>query len=284
MAEANPILTAEWLRQRHHDEGMRVADMARAAGCSTSAIRRSMDRHGIFRRDDRSGAVHTARRASFDLALARRLYEDEQMACDDIGLKLGVHGSTVRRRLVENDVRIRHHNDTKRGKPSRNRIALDAAEVVGLYLKPDASMKSVGDALGVSQQVVARVLAEAGVPSKPPEAARYVGSRNPNWRPDLTPEEREKRRDMAQQAKWRTRVYERDSFTCQCCLSNQGRNLNAHHVRDHATNPDERWSLDNGVTLCAPCHRGFHSAYGLTGVDRDMLEQFIADRSAPQAA
>lgn len=282
MAEANPILTADWLRQQHHAEGVRIADMAARARCSTAAIRRALDRFGIERRDDRAGALRETRRSQFDLVRARRLYEIDQMACDDIGTLLGVHGCTIRRRLKEAGVSIRHHNDTKRGRPSRNRIELDKADVVGRYLKPTATYASVGADFGVSPQVIQRILGEAGVPAKKPEP-RY-GASNPNWRADLTPEDRLKRRDMAMQAKWRARVYERDGYTCQCCRDDRGGNLHAHHIRDHATNPAERWSLPNGITLCAPCHRAFHSAYGLTGVDGDMLDHFIADRRASQAA
>lgn len=278
MTAANPILTPDWLRQRHHDEGMRVADMASLANCTLDTVRRALDRHGIERRDDRAGRFLPTRRVSFDMALAKKLYVEDQMACTDIGVIVGINGCTVLRRLREAGVPIRHHNDTKRGRPSRNKIDLDPAQVVGQYMAPNATTKTVGAAFGVSGQVICRILREAGVPAKPPEIGRYAGSNNPRWRYDLTPDERAARRDMYQQAKWRAKVYERDGYTCQCCGDARGGNLHAHHVLAHATNPADRWKVENGVTLCAPCHRGFHSAYGLTGVNRDMLEAFIEDR------
>lgn len=281
---ANPILTAEWLRQKHVDQGVRIADLAAAAKCSTTAVRSALDRFGIERRDDRGGRHIHIRRATFDIIEARRLYEKEAMACVDIGEALGVNGSTVLRRLKEAGVHIRHHNDTKRGAKAKNRIDLDPAAVVGRYREQGATGRSVSAEFGVSPQVIFRVLAELGEPVKEPDFVRPTGPEHPSWRHDLSADERANRRDNHQQAKWRKRVYERDGYVCQCCADKSGGNLNAHHVLAHATNPADRWNVDNGVTLCAPCHRAFHSAYGLTGVDRAMLDDFIAARSRPMAA
>ena len=275
MTKRNPILTREWLRQNHVIAGTRIAELAKMAGCSTNCVRQALDRHGLRRRDERGGAVHTSRRSTFDIAEAAQLYLTGSMACNDIGLRLGVSGCTIRRRLREANISIRHHNDTKRGAKARNRIELDADLVIRQYLMPGATCKTVGRTHGVSGHVVARILSEAGVETKPADPNRYTGNRNPNWRADLTDAERESRRDTARQAKWRGKVFERDSYTCRCCGDAKGGNLQAHHVKDHATNKADRWSVDNGMTLCAPCHRAFHRAYGLTGVNRAMLDDFI---------
>lgn len=67
---------------------------------------------------------------------------------------------------------------------------------------------------------------------------------------------------------WRKEVFERDNYTCQHCKS-RGGNLEADHIkpkamilREHnittleeALNCVELWNLDNGRTLCKPCHR-----------------------------
>ena len=284
MTKQHPILTREWLGQRYVSDGARLADIAAEAQCSTTCVRNTIDRLGLPRRDDRAGRELKARWASFDLADAIRLYVDERKACNDIGALYGVNGCTVRRHLRRAGVAIRHHNDTKRGAKAKNRIDLDPERVAALYSKPGASRRSVAALVGASSQVVGRVLAEAGVPAKPTEPGRYAGSKNPNWRPDLTAAERAARRDMHKQARWRAKVYERDGYTCQCCGDARGGNLHAHHILDHATNPGDRWGVENGTTLCAPCHRAFHSAYGLTGVNRDMLDLFISVRRGPSLA
>lgn len=56
---------------------------------------------------------------------------------------------------------------------------------------------------------------------------------------------------------WRKKVYERDGYTCQLCGRVGGR-LNAHHIKTFAENPELRFDVDNGVTLCADCHKEVH--------------------------
>lgn len=56
---------------------------------------------------------------------------------------------------------------------------------------------------------------------------------------------------------WRECVFERDNFTCQFC-GVVGGDLNADHIVPFAhlvKNKMELWDLDNGRTLCVPCHK-----------------------------
>lgn len=61
-------------------------------------------------------------------------------------------------------------------------------------------------------------------------------------------------RPRAQSAQWRKAVFERDDYTCQMCYRRGGR-LQADHIRPYASNPDVRWDLSNGRTLCFECHK-----------------------------
>lgn len=56
---------------------------------------------------------------------------------------------------------------------------------------------------------------------------------------------------------WREAVYARDSFICQHC-NKVGGTLNAHHVKPWAKFPALRFEIDNGITLCVPCHKAEH--------------------------
>lgn len=53
---------------------------------------------------------------------------------------------------------------------------------------------------------------------------------------------------------WRKAVYERDNYTCQFC-GVRGTQLNADHIKPWSLFPDLRYDLENGRTLCVPCHR-----------------------------
>jgi 5-methylcytosine-specific restriction endonuclease McrA len=52
---------------------------------------------------------------------------------------------------------------------------------------------------------------------------------------------------------WRKSVFERDNFSCREC-GMKDVYLTAHHVKSFAYHPGLRYDLDNGLTLCEPCH------------------------------
>ena len=74
-------------------------------------------------------------------------------------------------------------------------------------------------------------------------------------------------RQTAEYKLWRSRVFERDNWTCQTCRI-KGVYVEAHHKKElhkiiiefnikslkDARRCNELWDLDNGVTLCSDCH------------------------------
>lgn len=52
---------------------------------------------------------------------------------------------------------------------------------------------------------------------------------------------------------WRRSVFSRDNYKCLDC-SVSGKLLNAHHVKNWADFPEDRFDVNNGQTLCEDCH------------------------------
>ena len=103
----------------------------------------------------------------------------------------------------------------------------------------------------------------------------FKGENNPNYNPNLTNEEREQGRGIEGYDKWRTSVYERDNYTCQCCGSHKSGTLNAHHKDGYHWCIERRLDVTNGVTLCEDCHNKFHHIYGNKYNTEQQWEEFI---------
>lgn len=80
-------------------------------------------------------------------------------------------------------------------------------------------------------------------------AAAKMGERNPMWKGGVTPD-----RCTSQHIKWSRAIKKRDNYTCQMCGLQSKRGMEAHHVYSFTKYPSKRYDLDNGVTLCKPCH------------------------------
>ena len=90
----------------------------------------------------------------------------------------------------------------------------------------------------------------------------YDGDKHYNWNPNLTDEERARknvhRRNTPEDFAWIKAVLKRDNYQCQICGKRNNR-LCVHHLNGHASFPEERFIVENGITLCKDHHKGFHS-------------------------
>jgi len=108
------------------------------------------------------------------------------------------------------------------------------------------------------------------------EAARgRSGPNHPNWRHDLTDDERARKRNSNKNREWRYAVYERDDYTCQVCCERGGA-LEAHHLDAYSEYRSKRFLVANGITLCVKCHDAFHAQYGRGENTVAQFEAFLA--------
>ena len=61
---------------------------------------------------------------------------------------------------------------------------------------------------------------------------------------------------------WRKQVFQRDNFTCLNCGNRSSVSnpvvIHPHHINSYTNFPAQRYDIDNGVTLCVPCHHQLH--------------------------
>lgn len=101
---------------------------------------------------------------------------------------------------------------------------------------------------------------------------------SPTWKGGVTYHRVE--RSTYEYRQWRKSVFIRDGFTCTCCGDHnyKGRGgtlrLEAHHINDWKNNIDQRYDVNNGITLCQDCHIKFHSLFGKNGNNQEQLDNF----------
>lgn len=120
-------------------------------------------------------------------------------------------------------------NKSKIGKPAWNK------GLKGIHLSPNTEFKKG------HKTVIA------------PLENRRTGVKNNKWKGGITPIN-EKVRKSIKYKEWRKKVFERDNFTCQSC-GTRGGDKHADHIKPFALYPELRFSLENGRTLCVPCHK-----------------------------
>jgi len=84
----------------------------------------------------------------------------------------------------------------------------------------------------------------------------YAGEKHHAWidgRSRSRDQERSTEMKHGEYREWRRRVFERDNFHCRNCFAKG--TLNAHHIKTYRKFPELRYELENGITLCPPCHR-----------------------------
>lgn len=102
----------------------------------------------------------------------------------------------------------------------------------------------------------------------------FTGEHNNNWNGNLSSKHREQQRLLPGYQNWRTSVFSRDQYTCQICKDSSGGNLVAHHLNSWDKHLEDRFSIENGITLCKSCHVCFHREFGYGNNTKEQFTQF----------
>lgn len=92
-----------------------------------------------------------------------------------------------------------------------------------------------------------------GIPRTEEVKQKISGSSSPNWKGGVTPLYKKIRKSVEYKL-WRNAVFTRDGWRCMWCRKRGGR-LNADHIKPFSKYPALRFVVNNGRTLCEPCHR-----------------------------
>lgn len=79
-----------------------------------------------------------------------------------------------------------------------------------------------------------------------------LGAKNPSWKGGISPM-RKIISGTPEYKLWRKAVFERDNWTCIWCGNKK--QIQADHIKSFAQFPELRFAIDNGRTLCLPCHK-----------------------------
>lgn len=78
------------------------------------------------------------------------------------------------------------------------------------------------------------------------------GEKHWNWKGGVSPANNAAR-SCVELKEWRRKVFTRDGYRCVLC-GYKGKGLEADHIKGWAEYPELRFVLENGRTLCKPCH------------------------------
>lgn len=137
---------------------------------------------------------------------------------------------------------------SKRGPLSEEHKSKIAKAHVGKKLSDEHKAKVVASLIGRPKSVETRIKM----------SEQRKGDKSHLWRGGINPIHKAIRSSIETKF-WREAVFDRDNYCCVMCLARSGNGvsvvLNADHIKPFTLFPELRFDVDNGRTLCLPCHR-----------------------------
>lgn len=140
---------------------------------------------------------------------------------------------------------------------AKKKSNIKTSEILKLY-QSGLSSEQIGKKLGFAKSSISRRLKKSGVTLR--NSSDYSGEKRYwLWKgidhlPEIT-----RKRNQLKHRKWSLNVRKRDGYKCTKCGSNDIK-LEAHHIvgLSECLNTSLEFDINNGTTLCIPCHRSIH--------------------------
>jgi len=198
-----------------------------------------------------------------------RLYTVERLTGRQIAELVGVSNRTVLRKLKAAGIQLRNP-----GYEAIPQLA-DREWLTEQYVTNHKSTPQIAADIGCGSRSVAHALKRLGIEARSTGSemghvrnsseetrekhskarrGRYIGEDNPNWKggsPFVDPD-----RNRYPSKAWVKAVKDRDGWKCVECGATDS--LHAHHIKRWRDHPALRYDVDNGKTLCHPCHEEAH--------------------------
>ena len=186
----------------YYHEKKSVYAIAEILGCTPTVIYGHMQKNGLQRRS--YSEAHTIRYSQkhlkIDLAEIVRLYFEEQLPLIEVGTRLGVCHTTVRKCLVAAGYEIRKRGESRHPRKSRSSKFTDAdlAEMERLYCQAEWASAEIAYRYDCCEMTVRAHLKRQGVRLRTPKEAQALRRKKEAARgtvaeiclvPDLPPEQ-----------------------------------------------------------------------------------------------
>ena len=204
------------------------------------------------------------------------LYTVGKLSVNKISKQLKIDKKPIISTLRRNGIEIKNNTESKRN----NRINISSKEIIDLY-NYGFPLKVISKMYDVDVSTIKLRLKENNIKIRNTSEQRLLkskvklNSKKENYKLKSI-------RNSYFYKEWRTLVYERDDYTCQCCGDARGGNLQAHHIDNFSDYMELRFEIFNGITLCESCHSpskigSFHHTYGTINNNIFQLQEYFND-------
>lgn len=148
----------------------------------------------------------------------------------------------------------------KRNPNYNEKMKIEQELLISLYWGNEYTMKKISNIFKCSQATIYGKFKKYKIPMLTQSEVQIrngnnVNEKNPSWKGGISSMHQRLRRGRMSSI-WRKYVLMKDKHCCQICYSKSA--LCAHHIKSFSDFPEERFNVDNGITLCKNCHKWVH--------------------------